>query len=90
MDYNNIVLAKQVLRSWTSIGANIQESIWSYSPKELIFKLSIAYKESRETQYWLLLLNKSEIVTEADFKVLNQKCDELSSILYSIIKKHKQ
>ncbi len=53
------VLSKQILRSGTSIGANIEESIGGRSDKEFLFKLEIAYKEARETVYWLKLLKET-------------------------------
>ena len=56
------VLSKQVLRSGTSIGANIEEATGSFSKSDFRFKLSIAYKESRETHYWLKLLYRTKFI----------------------------
>ncbi len=55
-DRNEYILSKQILRSGTSVGANIEEAIGGQSRKDFISKISIAYKESRETNYWLKLL----------------------------------
>lgn len=58
---NEYVLSKQVLRSGTSIGANVSEAMAAQSKKDFINKMSIASKEARETKYWLRLLNQSEL-----------------------------
>jgi four helix bundle protein len=84
------VLAKQVLRSGTSIGANVEEACSAQSRKDFIHKLSIAQKEAFETRYWLRLLRDSgEIKAEYANSMLND-CDELISILTSIIKTTKE
>lgn len=79
------VLSKQMLRSGTSIGANINEAVTSESKKDFIHKLSIAVKEVRETGYWLNLLKDSEYITEENFNQLNKDCEELARILNSNI-----
>jgi len=58
-DKKEFVLSKQVLRSGTSIGANIEEAIGAQSKPDFIFKMTIAYKEARETHYWIRLLKDS-------------------------------
>ena len=58
---NELIISKQIMRSGTSIGANVEEAIAAQSKKDFINKLSIASKEARETKYWLKLLNKSEL-----------------------------
>ena len=58
---NEYIISKQVLRSGTSIGANVEEAIAAQSRKDFISKLSIASKEARETKYWLRLLDKSNL-----------------------------
>jgi four helix bundle protein len=78
-------LSKQLLRSGTSIGANIHEAVASESKKDFIHKLGIAVKEARETSYWLSLLKDSEYISEDQFKNLNNNCDEVTRILNSII-----
>lgn len=79
------VLSKQILRSGTSIGANIEESSAAISKKEFIAKMSISAKEARETMYWLKLIQKSGIV-KIDVSKELEKSEELIRILTSIIK----
>ena len=84
------VLSKQILRSATSVGANIHEAVASESKRDFIHKLSIALKEARETSYWLHLLTDSNYISNETFKTLNEKCEELIRILNSIILTTKQ
>ena len=58
---NEFILSKQLLRSGTSVGANVQEATAAFSKKDFAHKMSIASKEDRETKYWLQLLNESEL-----------------------------
>jgi len=83
-------LLKQLLRSGTSIGANVAESQEAVSKKDFINKLSIALKEARETEYWLKLLKESSLISENEFESLIADCIELIRILISIIKKLKE
>ena len=83
--YKEFVLSKQLLKSGTSIGANINESIAAQSKKDFIAKMYIAAKEARETKYWLLLLDNSNLV-KLDYRVYIQKIEEIIKILTSIIK----
>ena len=83
------VLSKQVLRSGTSIGANVREGIRGQSRADFYSKLNIALKEADETQYWLELLHESGYLQEELFKSIYQDCDELIRILVSITKKQK-
>src|SRR5436190_8747764 len=85
VDKKEYVLSKQVLRSGTSIGANIHEAVGSESKKDFIHKLGIAVKEARETSYWLNLLKDSDYLSLTEFDRLNGLCDELIRILNSII-----
>ncbi|MHB2155565.1 four helix bundle protein [Calditrichota bacterium GD2] len=78
------LLSKQLLRSGTSIGANIEEAIGGQSKKDFYAKLSIAYKESRETHYWIRLLRDSGYLNAEKAKQLLEDCDELLRILGSI------
>lgn len=78
------VLSKQVLRSGTAIGAIIEESIGGQSQKDFISKISIAYKEARETSYWLRLLVASEMITTEQYSSLKLDIDELLRILGKI------
>ena len=79
------VLSKQILKSGTSIGANINEALSSESKKDFVHKLGIALKESRETSYWLNLLKDSEYITDQQFNELATECNALIRILSSII-----
>lgn len=81
---NEKVLSKQILRSGTSVGANVEEAIGSISEKEFLMKLTIAYKEARETKYWLRLLNRTEFISDTEYKSLLKDVEELLKILGSI------
>ena len=83
-------LAKQLIRSGTSIGANVEEAQSGQSKRDFIHKLEIALKEARETLYWLRLLIASEILPESRLTPLIQENDELIKILVTIILKSKQ
>ena len=78
------VLSKQVLRSGTSIGLNIEESIGGQSKNDFLAKISIAYKEARETMYWLKLLKESKYINEIEFNNLFNDLDEILKILGKI------
>lgn len=79
-------MAGQLLRSGTSIGANIEEAQAGQSKADFIAKMSISRKEARETLYWLKLLNASEIIEESKLQEITQEADELVRILTSIVK----
>jgi four helix bundle protein len=83
------VLSKQVLRSGTSIGANIEEAFQGESTSDFIHKLSIANKEAFETHYWLRLFRDSKILTKAQAESLLSDCDELQRMLVAAIKTSK-
>lgn len=83
------VLSKQILRSGTSIGANIRESKNAQSKADFISKLNIALKEADETQYWLEIMEKSEIVKSDQIEGLNKEVSEIIAILVTSIKKMK-
>ncbi|MCU7853704.1 MAG: four helix bundle protein [Candidatus Thiodiazotropha sp. (ex Monitilora ramsayi)] len=80
------VLSRQVLRSGTSIGANIEEAGAGQSRRDFKSKMSIASKEARETLYWLRLLKETDILEQKLADSLIQDCDELVSLLTSIVK----
>ena len=80
------VLSKQVLKSGTSIGANIEEAIGASSKRDFLAKMTIAYKETRETIYWLKLLRHSGYLTKEESTILLNQCDELIRIIGSIQK----
>ena len=78
------VLAKQILRSGTSIGANIEESIGGQSEKDFFTKVTIAYKEARETIYWLKLLFATDYITKEQSDSLLKDAEEICKILGKI------
>ena len=80
------VLSKQLLRSGTSIGANTEEAIGGQSDKDFFAKLNIVYKESRETHYWIRLMNDTNYFDESQAKSLLTDCEEILKIVGSIIK----
>lgn len=82
---NEFVISKQLLRSGTSIGANIEEANAAQTKKDFATKMSLASKEARETRYWLRLLNKSKLV-EYDYNKYLTKIDELIRIITAIVK----
>ena len=84
------VLSKQILRSGTSVGANVHEAEASESKKDFIHKLGIALKEIRETSYWLNLLKDSDYITTEEFNKLIALSNEIIKILNSIIITTKQ
>ncbi len=79
-------MAKQVLRSGTSIGANIRESRNAQSKADFMNKLNVALKEADGTQYWFEVMEKSEIINSEDIEILNKDLSELIAILVSSIK----
>ncbi len=79
------VLSKQILRSGTSIGANIEESIGGRSDKEFLFKLELSYKEARETIYWLKLLKETDFISINEFDSIHSEALEICKILAKII-----
>jgi four helix bundle protein len=84
------ILAQQLLRAGTSIGANIEEGQSSQSEADFLTKYSIACKEARETHYWLRLFATVEIFPPERLRDIFQECDELIAILTTIIKKLKE
>ena len=80
------VLSKQLVRSGTSIGANVSEAVNGQSDKDFIAKLCIARKEAQETLYWLNLLEAKLYLTKIEAEQLKLDCEELLKILTAIIK----
>ena len=80
------ILSKQLLRSGTSIGANIEEAIGGQSDKDFFAKLTIAYKEARETHYWIRLLKDTNYLNEDEANSLITDIEELLKIIGSIQK----
>ena len=80
------VLINQLLRSATSIGANIHEAQYAQGTKDFISKLEIAQKECYETEYWLELLYETNCMTEENYKVLHNDCGAIRRMLISSLK----
>ena len=83
------VLSRQMLRSGTSIGANIREAEQAQSKADFIHKLSISLKEANETEYWLDLLYETKYLSDIEFQNIKPKISELLRLLTSIIKTSK-
>jgi len=79
------ILSKQLLKSGTSIGANVEEAIGGQTPKDFRAKLFIAYKEARESHYWLRLIRDSNLISKKSAQTLLDDCHELKSILGAIL-----
>ena len=84
------VMSKQLLRSGTSIGANVKEAIRGQSKPDFYSKLNIALKEASETEYWLEILYETEYIDKKLFDSINSDCQELIKLLVSITKNKKQ
>ena len=82
--------SKQLLRSGTSIGANISESQQAQSRADFINKLNIALKEAYETNYWLRLLRETDFLSLVEFQSIYSDCQELERLLISIVKTSKE
>ena len=80
------VLSKQLLRAGTSVGANVEEAVGGQSDKDFITKLTVAYKEARETHFWIRLLRDSDYLTPLQADSLLADTDELLRIIGSIQK----
>ena len=80
------VLSKQLLRSGTSIGANVAEAERAQSQADFYAKMSIALKEANETDYWLRLLYKTDYLTENEYNSINKNINEIIALLVSITK----
>ncbi|PKR80944.1 four helix bundle protein [Brumimicrobium salinarum] len=85
-DKKEYVLSKQILRSGTSIGANIEEAIGGQSKKDFFAKLTISYKEARETKYWIRLLRDSQYLEPTHSQNLINDIEEILRIIGSIQK----
>ena len=84
------IIAKQIIRSATSIGANANEAIYGQSKADFIAKLQISLKETAETEYWLRLLILSEYITDKEGESLLNDCLEIKKILISTLKTAKE
>ena len=85
VEKKEFVLSKQLLRSGTSIGANVEEAMAGQTRKDFIMKMSIASKEARESRYWLRLLDKSKLV-ELDYSPYLNSVEHIINILTKIVK----
>ena len=83
------VLSKQLLRSGTSIGANVREGTYGQSRADFLAKMSIALKEVSETEYWLELLTKTEYLTSEQYESIKTDCSEIAKLLTAIVKSTK-
>ncbi len=79
-------LSGQLIRSGTSIGANVEEAAAGHSRKDFFYKMAIASKEARETHYWIRLLKECDILTDVQSPSLLNECEELIKMLTSIVK----
>lgn len=80
------ILSKQLVRSGTSIGANISEALQAASKRDFVNKMNISLKEAQETEYWLRLLHETHYLSEKEFQSLYQDSVELIKMLTSIVK----
>lgn len=88
-EQKEFILSKQVLRSGTSVGANVEEALGGSSKRDFKAKMNIAYKEARETKYWLKLLKDTGYIEENAFNSVYDDCEELLKLLYTIIQSSK-
>lgn len=84
------VISKQILRSGTSVGANIAEGNYAQSRADFVSKMSIALKEAGETEYWLELLRDTRYITERQFTSIHNDCSELIKLLITIVRTAKE
>ena len=85
-EYKEFVISKQIYRSGTSIGANVRESKHAQSDADFLSKMSIAYKEADETDYWLNLLHDNGYINESQYESLKKDMDRIRKLLTSIVK----
>jgi four helix bundle protein len=83
------VLAKQLLRSGTAIGALVRESEHAESKADFVHKMSIALKEANEADYWIELLYQTDFLSQKEYHAIKKDCDELIRLLVSIVKTSK-
>ncbi len=83
------IMSKQLLRSGTSVGANVSEAQQAQSPMDFLSKMSIALKESYESDYWLRLLHRTEYLNQEEYDSIITDCRAVSRLLVSIVKSTK-
>ncbi len=84
-NFNESVLIKQLIRSGTSIGANIHESKYASSKADFVSKMQIALKECYESEYWLEILNRSELISDEQYKTFHSDCGNIRRMLVASI-----
>jgi len=87
---NEYVMSRQLLKSGTSIGANVREAEFAQSKPDFTNKMSISLKEANETDYWLDLLHATEFISEETFNTYKPKSQEMLRLLVSIVKSSKE
>ena len=90
MGKHEYVMSRQLLRSGTSVGANVKEAIRGQSRADFAAKMNIALKEISETEYWLEILHETGYLTKAEFDSMYEDCAEIIRILMSIVKSSKE
>ena len=88
-EQQEFIMSKQVLRSGTSIGANVREGRYAQSKADFISKMSVALKEASETAYWLEILYQTKYITEDLYNSIYEDCDKIISVLAKIVKTSK-
>jgi four helix bundle protein len=86
-EHKEFVMGKQILRSGTSVGANLAEARYAISRRDFLAKKFIALKECSETEYWLELLRETGFISDPEFASLSADCKELLKILIATVKK---
>lgn len=89
-EYKEYMQSKQIYRSGTSVGANVRESMHAQSEADFLMKISIAYKEADETDYWLNLLHDNGYLNDSQYESLKKDSDRILKILTSIVKTMRQ
>ena len=88
-DKREYYFSKQLVRSGTSIGANIREAIISFSNADFVYKMNTALKEAFETEYWLELLHETEYISDTEYNSIYKDCNEIARLLTAIVKTSK-
>ena len=83
---HEMIMSKQILRSGTSIGANIHEALYAQSKADFVSKLNISLKEASETSYWLTLLEMTDYLSQTEYKSMKADVDELMRMIIASLK----
>jgi len=89
-EQKEFILSKQLLRSGTSIGANVEEALQAQSKRDYLSKMNIALKEANETLYWIRLFHAADLLSDKQKESIYTDCDEIISLLVSIVKTTKK